>query len=109
MPFKQTVKDKPNINGITPADIKQKNEKNLDSDNEIVLEFGGTWGVTAMMIGFPPLMFYLWGCLQFYRGKLVSPFERELWSQIIKEAWPTWYATKIYLIFCLYELFLAYF
>src|SRR5688572_6164275 len=98
MPSK-TVKDKPNINGIKSDDIKPKVNKNLiiDSDNEIVFEFGGPWGVTAMMIGFPSLMFYLWGCLQFYRGKLVSPLERELWSQIVKEAWPTWYATKIYL------------
>src|SRR3954470_847117 len=101
MPSKKIVK--PNINGIKPDDIKQKIDKKiliLDSDNEIVFEFGGPWGVTAMMIGFPLLMFYLYGCLQFYRGKLVSPLEGELWSQIIKEAWPTWYATKIYLLFC---------
>ncbi|RGB34830.1 ergosterol biosynthesis ERG4/ERG24 [Rhizophagus diaphanus] len=110
MVSKHTVKVKPNINGITSVDIKQKKNVTLiDTDNEIVFEFGGPWGVTAMMIGFPLLMFYLWGCLQFYRGKLVLPLEGELWSQIIKEAWPTWYATKIYLMFCLYELFLAYF
>ncbi|CAB4375088.1 unnamed protein product [Rhizophagus irregularis] len=92
MPSKHTVKVKPNINGITSVDIKQKKNVTLiDTDNEIVFEFGGPWGVTAMMIGFPLLMFYLWGCLQFYRGKLVLPLEGELWSQIIKEAWPTCY------------------
>ena len=36
-------------------------------------EFGGPWGVTAMMIGFPILMYYLWICLWFYDGKLVTP------------------------------------
>jgi Delta24(24(1))-sterol reductase len=105
-------RSEPNINGIKPVDIKPKvYEKKLiiDSDNEIIFEFGGPWGVTAMMIGFPSLMFYLWGCLQFYRGKLVSPLKGELWSQMISEAWPTWYAAKIYLMFCLFELFLAYF
>ncbi|CAG8527451.1 18918_t:CDS:2 [Dentiscutata erythropus] len=78
-------------------------------DSEIVFEFGGPWGVTAMMIGFPTLMYYLWGCLQFYRGKLVSPFDIQFWNQIFKGAFPTWYATKMYVLFCLFELFLAYF
>jgi delta24(24(1))-sterol reductase len=36
-------------------------------------EFGGPWGVTAMMMGFPMLMYYLWICLWFYDGKLVGP------------------------------------
>src|ERR1044071_5378552 len=102
----KTIKGEPNINGIKPDDIYKPKiyEKNsiIDTDSEVIFEFGGPWGVTAMMIGFPLLMFYLWGCLQFYRGKLVSPLEGELWFHMIKGAWPTWYATKIYLIFCLY-------
>lgn len=36
-------------------------------------EFGGPLGVTAMMIGFPILMYYLWICLVFYDGQLVRP------------------------------------
>lgn len=36
-------------------------------------EFGGPWGVTAMMVGFPILMYYLWICLWFYDGRLVTP------------------------------------
>jgi Ergosterol biosynthesis ERG4/ERG24 family len=36
-------------------------------------EFGGPLGVTAMMIGFPILMYYLWICLWFYDGKLIAP------------------------------------
>jgi Ergosterol biosynthesis ERG4/ERG24 family len=53
-------------------------------------EFGGPWGVTAIMTGFPILMYYLWACLWFYDGKLVyphsideaRPFFLELWEHI---------------------------
>lgn len=53
-------------------------------------EFGGPWGVTAMMIGFPMLMYYLWICLWFYDGQLVipksvggiKPFIHEMWAHI---------------------------
>ena len=36
-------------------------------------EFGGPWGVLAIMTGFPVLMYYLWICLVFYDGQLVHP------------------------------------
>lgn len=36
-------------------------------------EFGGPWGVLAIMTGFPILMYYLWICLVFYDGQLVRP------------------------------------
>lgn len=36
-------------------------------------EFGGPLGVSAMMIGFPILMYYCWICLRFYNGALVHP------------------------------------
>ena len=53
-------------------------------------EFGGPWGVTAMMIGFPMLMYYLWICLWFYDGQLVlptsvagiKPFINQMWTHI---------------------------
>jgi Ergosterol biosynthesis ERG4/ERG24 family len=53
-------------------------------------EFGGPWGVTAMMIGFPMLMYYLWICLWFHDGQLVvptsigaiKPFIHEMWAHI---------------------------
>nr|CAG8561279.1 1099_t:CDS:2 [Entrophospora candida] len=104
--------------------IKQKNEKDttnnfprlnlkfneLDEmvDSQIVFEFGGPWGVTAMMIGFPILMYYLWGCLQFNRGRLESPLNEKLWTSIIQGSTPTFYAAKIYITFCVFEFFLAY-
>ena len=37
-------------------------------------EFGGPWGVFAIMTGFPVLMYYLWACLWFYDGRLVYPY-----------------------------------
>lgn len=44
------------------------------SDNETIhQQFGGPVGVSAMMLGFPPLMYYLWICLVFYDGKLQGP------------------------------------
>ena len=53
-------------------------------------EFGGPWGVTAMMVGFPMLMYYLWICLWFYDGQLVfpksvdgiHPFLHEMWTHV---------------------------
>lgn len=36
-------------------------------------EFGGPFGVVAIMTGFPILMYYFWICLVFYDGNLVHP------------------------------------
>lgn len=43
-------------------------------------EFGGPWGVVAMMAGFPCLMYYLWICLWFEGGKLVRPSDLLSWN-----------------------------
>lgn len=55
-------------------------------------EFGGPWGVAAIMSGFPILMYYLWICLWFYDGKLVypdstddiQPFFWRMWEHVRK-------------------------
>jgi hypothetical protein len=70
-------------------------------------EFGGPWGVTAMMIGFPMLMYYLWICLWFYDGRLVfptsidgiKPFISDMWAHIrdvsFSPFWqPKWWQKK---------------
>ncbi|CAG8591717.1 1209_t:CDS:10, partial [Diversispora eburnea] len=98
----------PLVNSKTVNPDTQFNKNDQIIDSEIIFEFGGPWGVTAIMLGFPTLMFYLWGCLQFYSGNLVSPFSMELWSQIVEGAAPTWYSAKVYILFCLFEFFLAY-
>jgi Delta24(24(1))-sterol reductase len=53
-------------------------------------EFGGPVGVTAMMIGFPLLMYYLWICCWFYDGTLahptsvddIVPFLHKMWEHV---------------------------
>ena len=50
-------------------------------------EFGGPWGVTAMMVGFPILMYYLWICLWFYDGQLVFPTSIEGIKPFLNEMW----------------------
>jgi delta24(24(1))-sterol reductase len=42
-------------------------------DSHTSWEFGGPWGVTAMMLGFPVMMYYLWICLWFYHGQFARP------------------------------------
>ena len=36
-------------------------------------EFGGSWGVSAMMVGFPALMYYMWIGATYYDGKAPIP------------------------------------
>ncbi|RHZ89873.1 hypothetical protein Glove_9g108 [Diversispora epigaea] len=104
----ETIEKTPILNSKTVNPDTKFNKNDQIIDSEIIFEFGGPWGVTAIMFGFPTLMFYLWGCLQFYHGHLISPFNMELWSQIVEGATPTWYSTKVYILFCLFEFFLAY-
>ncbi|KAJ2934800.1 hypothetical protein H1R20_g2263, partial [Candolleomyces eurysporus] len=78
-------------------------------------EFGGPWGVAAIMTGFPILMYYLWICLWFYDGKLVyptstediKPFLARMWGHIAKDASPNAYAWKVYSGNFFFQLFLA--
>jgi hypothetical protein len=58
----------PDVSSSSLADLLMLTRDCLPS-----YEFGGPWGVTAMMIGFPILMYYLWICLWFYDGALVTP------------------------------------
>lgn len=45
-----------------------------------------------MMVGFPILMYYLWACLTFYDGRLVTPssvedikpFAEKMWGHVIE-------------------------
>jgi hypothetical protein len=68
-------------------------------------EFGGPWGVFAIMTGFPILMYYLWICLWFYDGKLVyptsvddiQPFLWRMWGHIAKAGYLL--ECKIYISF----------
>ena len=65
------------------------------SSADIRYEFGGPWGVVAIMTGFPVLMYYLWICLVFYDGQLVFPkstddivpFLGRMWEHIRVVSW----------------------
>jgi len=50
-------------------------------------EFGGPWGVLAIMTGFPVLMYYLWACLWFYDGRLVYPHSLAEAKPLFLEIW----------------------
>lgn len=97
-----------------------KTDKDIDHrlDNEIVYEFGGPIGVVAMMIGFPMIMYYFWICLTYHHGKLIGPdsftldgfkeFFEVCWTHVKVDAFPTLYATKIYIGFCLVQVLFSY-
>ncbi|CAL1715031.1 unnamed protein product [Somion occarium] len=106
-----------NSNGIAnkivaPTDEGKKSDQRLDQHVEY--EFGGPWGVVAIMTGFPILMYYLWICLVFYDGHLVfpkstddiGPFLTRMWEHV-SDASPNLYAWKVYTGLIVYQLFLA--
>ena len=52
-------------------------------DHSPHFDFGGSWGVSAMMIGFPVLMWYMWIGATYYDGKFPSEPTMS-WSQFGK-------------------------
>lgn len=64
-------KEQAAVTAVSPegADIKK--------DISGHFEFGGTPGVTAMMIGFPTLMWYMWIGATYYDGKFPTPAQGE--------------------------------
>ncbi|PFH51778.1 hypothetical protein AMATHDRAFT_141557 [Amanita thiersii Skay4041] len=101
-------------NKIVITDEGRASDQRLDSHE--TYEFGGPWGVFAIMTGFPVLMYYLWICLWFYDGKLIYPTSTEdiipflwrLWEHIRVDASPNWYAWKVYSGNVFFQLFIAY-
>lgn len=74
-------------------------------------EFGGSWGVTAMIIIFPLLMWYMWVGATYYDGHLPLPKQGESKQQFIISladlvyggAFPTMKAWIIYWGFLLFQ------
>ncbi|EIN05960.1 ERG4/ERG24 ergosterol biosynthesis protein [Punctularia strigosozonata HHB-11173 SS5] len=108
-----------NVNGDAPRSFhitEEGRKRDQELDKHTTWEFGGPAGVTAMMIGFPLLMYYLWICLWFYDGQLVyphstadiKPFLARMWGHVRDDASPNLYAWKVYSGLIVYELFLAY-
>jgi delta24(24(1))-sterol reductase len=75
------------------------------------LEFCGSWGTGAMMVGFPLLIYYMWIGATFYKGHFPAPtstqsfssFCRHLAILVYEYAFPTLRAWKIYWSFFLIE------
>ncbi|CAE6446070.1 unnamed protein product [Rhizoctonia solani] len=97
-----------------PTDAGKQSDARLDKHE--TYEFGGPWGVTAMIFGFPVLMYYLWICLWFYDGQLVhptsvsdiQPFIGRMWGHVVKDAYPTLHAFNMYTGLMIFQLFLAF-
>jgi delta24(24(1))-sterol reductase len=75
------------------------------------IDFGGSFGVSAMMILFPTLMYYMWIGATFYDGKFPTPevgqtyteFFKHLANLVYTEAFPSPYAWAIYWTFFIFE------
>ncbi len=75
-------------------------------------EFGGALGMSAMMILFPALMYYMWIGAFFYDGKFPKPthgqtyqqFFEHMWFLVKTEAYPNNRAWQIYWFFGLMQM-----
>jgi delta24(24(1))-sterol reductase len=47
-------------------------------------EFGGDLGVSAMMVGFPLLMYYMWIGATYYEGKFPLPRQGETFTDFLR-------------------------
>ncbi|KAF8916062.1 ergosterol biosynthesis ERG4/ERG24 [Mucidula mucida] len=111
--MRQRTNGKANGATVAVTDVGRKIDQKLDQHSEY--EFGGPWGVLAIMTGFPLLMYYLWVCLWFYDGQLVhptsvddiKPFLLRIWNHIREDASPNLYAWKVYSGNIFFQLFLA--
>lgn len=120
---------KPVAGKVVVTEAGKEIDHRLDQHDQY--EFGGPLGVTAIMLGFPALMYYLWICLWFYDGQLVrpesvddiKPFLARMWAHIcevrdhssatrpdandIQDANPSLYAWKVYGGNVIFQFFLA--
>jgi Delta24(24(1))-sterol reductase len=72
-----------------PADIKEADQDanlsyKIDASGKY--EFGGPAGVTAMMLGFPILMWYMWLGATYYEGKFPAPRNGQTFGEFVREA-----------------------
>ncbi|KAJ4343850.1 C-24(28) sterol reductase [Didymella glomerata] len=104
----QTKKGEP-----ASSDASQEAAKNFPpKDKGGLHEFGGALGMSAMMTGFPALMYYMWIGAAFYDGKFPKPAEGQsysdffghMWNLVKTEAYPTNKAWQIYWFFGLVQM-----
>lgn len=99
--------------GNLANDFRFEAEKNFSAkDTSGKSEFGGALGMSAMMTGFPILMYYMWIGTTFYDGKLPKPAEGQsyqeffehMWFLVKTEAYPNNRAWRIYWFFGLMQM-----
>lgn len=81
----------------------------IDYSNHV--DFGGSWGVSAVMIGFPLLMYYMWIGATYYDGRFPTPaggerlidFGQRMGHLIYTGAFPSVKAWAIYWTFLVFE------
>ena len=109
---KEAAIDGTKVNGSANGHAKlPQHGKDPRFDDTGHFEFGGSWGVSAMMIGFPLLMWYMWIGATYYDGHLPLPKQGESKLQFITYladlvyggAFPTLKAWIIYWGFLLFQ------
>lgn len=93
---------------MTPTTIAKPDPK-IDTSGEF--DFGGPFGVTAMMIGFPILMWYMWIGATYYDGKFPTrvagetfmAFASRMGGLVYEGAYPSLRAWQIYWTFFIFE------
>lgn len=100
---------------LTMSISEQEQLKKLDNpaiDTSGKREFGGSFGMLAMMTGFPTLMYYMWIGATFYDGKFPRPAADQTLKEFLErmvflvktEAYPTNKAWSIYWYFGLLQM-----
>ncbi|RMZ75412.1 hypothetical protein DV738_g5502, partial [Chaetothyriales sp. CBS 135597] len=107
--------DKPANTKLGSPDSNANTLPKVTSDSSVDLsahiEFGGSFGVTALMIGFPLLMYYMWIGASYYDGKAPWPRENESWTEFFQHlgslvytgAYPSLKAWTMYWGFLIFE------
>lgn len=88
---------------------REQQDPRIDTSGHF--EFGGSWGVSAIMIGFPLLMYYMWIGATYNDGKPPAPESGEKFSDFVKRmaslayegAFPSPKAWAMYWIFFVVE------
>ncbi|OCL01646.1 hypothetical protein AOQ84DRAFT_328669, partial [Glonium stellatum] len=76
---------KKDVNGYANGHANEVTDPKIDTTGQF--EFGGSLGVSAMMIGFPLLMYYMWIGATFYDGHFPKPVAGESFSHFLEHMW----------------------
>ena len=77
------------------------------TDEKIIMEFGGPIGSVFIIVWSHFLMLYLWISLEYYQGGLFVPDLNVVWDQL-SVATPTWQTVAVYWGFMLLQIIFAY-